>query len=126
MVGESLVRWLWGGFSIREATLSRFAILHFLLPLLFAAGVGAHLIFLHETGSRNPMGLKTRVDKIPFHPYFTSIDAAGFAGVLTLCGAVRVIRPWQMGDPENFLPADPITTPIHIKPEWYFLFAYAI
>jgi len=126
LVGDEIVFWLWGGFAVGNATLTRFFSLHFLLPFLIAALRGVHLLFLHETGSSNPLGLRGDFDKSPFHPYFTVKDALGFRLFFVLFFGVCFQGPWDMGDPENFIPANPIVTPVHIQPEWYFLFAYAI
>lgn len=99
---------------------------HFLAPFVVAGVARAHLIFLHSTGSSNPVGLNSTFDAIPFHPYFSTIDALVGVTVLATVGGVRVVDPWTFGDPENFLPADGLVTPVHIKPEWYFLFAYTV
>nr|YP_009744374.1 cytochrome b [Cynoglossus roulei]QIE13328.1 cytochrome b [Cynoglossus roulei] len=125
-VGPSLVQWIWGGFSVDNATLTRFFTFHFLLPFIIAAVVMLHLIFLHETGSNNPLGLNSNVDKIPFHPYFSYKDLLGFIMMLSLLTLLALFYPNALGDPDNFTPANPLVTPPHIKPEWYFLFAYAI
>nr|ABN47305.1 cytochrome b [Sphoeroides pachygaster] len=125
-MGDSLVRWIWGGFSVDHATLTRFFAFHFLLPFIIAAATVIHLIFLHETGSNNPLGLNSNADKIPFHPYFSYKDLVGFAVLLTSLTALALFSPNYLGDPDNFTPANPLVTPTHIKPEWYFLFAYAI
>ena len=126
VVGQEIVLWLWGGFSVRNATLTRFFTLHFLIPFVLAALRAVHLVFLHETGSSNPLGVNRNFDKSPFHPYFSIKDLLGFflffAGFIYIC----LQAPWDLGDPENFIPANPIVTPVHIQPEWYFLFAYAI
>lgn len=124
--GSRLVEWLWGGFSVGNPTLSRFFTLHFLLPFVIAALVMIHLIFLHETGSNNPLGLNRNFDKIPFHPYFSIKDIVGFLLALYFLVVLALTSPYYLGDPDNFTPANPISTPAHIKPEWYFLFAYAI
>lgn len=124
--GQSIVEWLWGGFAVGNPTLSRFFTLHFLLPFIITALVLVHLIFLHETGSNNPIGLNRNFDKIPFHPYFSIKDIAGFFILLYLLIILSIHNPYLLGDPDNFIPANPISTPAHIKPEWYFLFAYAI
>lgn len=124
--GRSIVEWLWGGFAVSNPTLSRFFTLHFLLPFVIAAMVIVHLIFLHETGSNNPIGINRNFDKIPFHPYFTIKDILGFFIALYLLIILSMQNPYLLGDPDNFIPANPISTPAHIKPEWYFLFAYAI
>nr|UZC29796.1 cytochrome b [Microtus richardsoni]UZC29822.1 cytochrome b [Microtus richardsoni]UZC29835.1 cytochrome b [Microtus richardsoni]UZC29848.1 cytochrome b [Microtus richardsoni]UZC29861.1 cytochrome b [Microtus richardsoni] len=125
-IGTTLVEWIWGGFSVDKATLTRFFAFHFILPFIITALVLVHLLFLHETGSNNPTGLNSDSDKIPFHPYFTIKD---FLGVLILLMAFMILTlffPDILGDPDNYTPANPLNTPPHIKPEWYFLFAYAI
>nr|Q9MI32.1 RecName: Full=Cytochrome b; AltName: Full=Complex III subunit 3; AltName: Full=Complex III subunit III; AltName: Full=Cytochrome b-c1 complex subunit 3; AltName: Full=Ubiquinol-cytochrome-c reductase complex cytochrome b subunit [Microtus mexicanus]AAF97421.1 cytochrome B [Microtus mexicanus] len=125
-VGTTLVEWIWGGFSVDKATLTRFFAFHFILPFIITALVLVHLLFLHETGSNNPTGLNSDADKIPFHPYYTVKD---FLGVLLLLMAFMILTlffPDILGDPDNYTPANPLNTPPHIKPEWYFLFAYAI
>nr|QIJ93987.1 cytochrome b [Eremias arguta]QIJ93988.1 cytochrome b [Eremias arguta] len=125
-VGNTLVGWVWGGFAIDNATLTRFFTLHFLLPFIIMAVSMVHLLFLHETGSNNPTGLDSNSDKIPFHPYYSYKDALG-ALIMILCLLyLALFSPNLLGDPENFSPANPLVTPPHIKPEWYFLFAYAI
>nr|AEE37267.1 cytochrome b [Hemidactylus dawudazraqi]AEE37269.1 cytochrome b [Hemidactylus dawudazraqi] len=125
-IGTQLVEWLWGGFAVSNATLTRFFTLHFLLPFLIFATMMLHLVFLHETGSNNPTGLNTNSDKIHFHPYFTYKDLLGAGLMLTTTMYLSLFTPLLLGDPENFTPANPLSTPPHIKPEWYFLFAYAI
>lgn len=125
-IGNTLVQWIWGGFSVDNATLTRFFTFHFLLPFVIAAATLLHLLFLHETGSNNPLGLNSNVDKIPFHPYFTYKDLLGFILLLLALSSLALFSPNYLGDPDNFTPANPLVTPPHIKPEWYFLFAYAI
>nr|YP_009944145.1 cytochrome b [Lanius ludovicianus]ANE10986.1 cytochrome b [Lanius sphenocercus sphenocercus]QOD95989.1 cytochrome b [Lanius ludovicianus] len=125
-IGQTLVEWAWGGFSVDNPTLTRFFALHFLLPFLIAGLTLVHLTFLHETGSNNPLGVPSDCDKIPFHPYYSIKDILGFALMLILLAALALFSPNMLGDPENFAPANPLATPPHIKPEWYFLFAYAI
>nr|YP_010976053.1 cytochrome b [Fundulus catenatus]AGT19827.1 cytochrome b [Fundulus catenatus]WNX94361.1 cytochrome b [Fundulus catenatus] len=125
-IGNALVQWIWGGFSVDNATLTRFFAFHFLLPFIVAAATMIHLIFLHETGSNNPTGLNSDADKISFHPYFSYKDILGFALLLATLISLALFSPNLLGDPENFTPANPLVTPPHIKPEWYFLFAYAI
>nr|BAU45779.1 cytochrome b [Cobitis sp. CBM-ZF-12302] len=125
-VGNALVQWIWGGFSVDNATLTRFFAFHFLLPFIIAAATILHLLFLHETGSNNPMGLNSDADKVSFHPYFSYKDLLGFAVVLLALTSLSLFSPNLLGDPDNFTPANPLVTPPHIKPEWYFLFAYAI
>nr|BAI77338.1 cytochrome b [Acentrophryne dolichonema] len=124
--GNTLVQWIWGGFSVDNATLTRFFTFHFLFPFIIAALTIIHLLFLHETGSNNPLGVNSDSDKIPFHPYFSYKDLLGFAVMLTALGSLALFWPNLLGDPDNFIPANPLITPPHIKPEWYFLFAYAI
>lgn len=124
--GNIIVEWLWGGFAVGNPTLSRFFTLHFLIPFVIAAIVIVHLIFLHETGSNNPIGVNSNFDKVPFHPYFTIKDIVGFIIALYFLTILSIQNPYLLGDPDNFIPANPISTPAHIKPEWYFLFAYAI
>nr|AFX67448.1 cytochrome b [Rhadinocentrus ornatus] len=125
-IGNSLVQWIWGGFSVDNATLTRFLAFHFLLPFIIAAMTMVHLIFLHETGSNNPTGLNSDADKISFHPYFSYKDLLGFALLLVALTSLALFSPNLLGDPDNYTPANPLMTPPHIKPEWYFLFAYAI
>nr|QYX87550.1 cytochrome b [Microspingus cabanisi] len=125
-IGQTLVEWLWGGFSVDNPTLTRFFALHFLLPFVIVGLTLVHLTFLHETGSNNPMGIPSDCDKIPFHPYYTIKDILGFMLMLALLVSLALFAPNLLGDPENFTPANPLVTPPHIKPEWYFLFAYAI
>nr|AML26541.1 cytochrome b [Staphylinidae sp. BMNH 1274696] len=125
-LGMDIVQWLWGGFAVDNATLTRFFTLHFLLPFIVAALVMIHLMFLHQTGSNNPIGTNSNMDKIPFHPYFSFKDLFGFIMLLMILTLLTLINPYLLGDPDNFIPANPLVTPVHIQPEWYFLFAYAI
>nr|AFX69340.1 cytochrome b [Pseudoxiphophorus bimaculatus] len=125
-MGDTLVQWIWGGFSVDNATLTRFFAFHFLFPFIVAAATLVHLVFLHETGSNNPIGLNSNTDKISFHPYFSYKDLLGFVFLLAMLVILSLFSPNLLGDPENFTPANPLVTPPHIKPEWYFLFAYAI
>nr|ABU45768.1 cytochrome b [Spiza americana] len=125
-IGQTLVEWAWGGFSVDNPTLTRFFALHFLLPFVSLGLTLVHLTFLHETGSNNPLGIPSDCDKIPFHPYYTIKDILGFVLMLSLLVSLALFAPNLLGDPENFTPANPLVTPPHIKPEWYFLFAYAI
>nr|AAZ92459.1 cytochrome b [Lepilemur ankaranensis] len=125
-VGTDLVEWIWGGFSVSKATLTRFFALHFILPFIISALVMIHLLFLHETGSNNPLGMPSNSDKIPFHPYYTSKDFLGLLLLILLLMTTALFYPDLLGDPDNYTPANPLNTPPHIKPEWYFLFAYAI
>uniref|UniRef100_A0AAU7BAX9 Cytochrome b n=1 Tax=Ischyroplectron isolatum TaxID=3073460 RepID=A0AAU7BAX9_9ORTH len=125
-LGIDLVQWVWGGFAVDNATLTRFFTIHFLLPFIVAALTLIHLLFLHQTGSNNPLGTNSNIDKIPFHPYFTFKDIIGMILVATALTLLTLLNPYLLGDPDNFIPANPLVTPVHIQPEWYFLFAYAI
>ncbi|UPP55956.1 cytochrome b (mitochondrion) [Ictalurus furcatus] len=125
-MGNALVQWIWGGFSVDNATLTRFFAFHFLLPFAIIAATLLHALFLHETGSNNPVGLNSDADKISFHPYFSYKDLLGFVFLIVALASLALFSPNLLGDPENFTPANPLVTPPHIKPEWYFLFAYAI
>nr|YP_010596620.1 cytochrome b [Hystrix indica]WAK83256.1 cytochrome b [Hystrix indica] len=125
-IGTTLVEWIWGGFSVDKATLTRFFAFHFILPFIIMALVLVHLLFLHETGSNNPSGINSNSDKIPFHPYYTIKDILGLLLMLTVLLILVLFSPDLLGDPDNYTPANPLNTPPHIKPEWYFLFAYAI
>nr|ADR78984.1 cytochrome b [Pomatorhinus musicus]ADR78989.1 cytochrome b [Pomatorhinus ruficollis similis]AFB20058.1 cytochrome b [Pomatorhinus ruficollis]AGX28944.1 cytochrome b [Pomatorhinus ruficollis laurentei]AGX28948.1 cytochrome b [Pomatorhinus ruficollis albipectus] len=125
-IGQTLVEWAWGGFSVDNPTLTRFFAIHFLLPFVIAGLTLVHLTLLHDTGSNNPLGIPSDCDKIPFHPYYTIKDVLGFALMFIPLATLALFAPNLLGDPENFTPANPLATPPHIKPEWYFLFAYAI
>nr|WDE73773.1 cytochrome b [Stenopelmatus sp.] len=125
-LGTDLVQWVWGGFAVDNATLTRFFTFHFVLPFIVTAATMIHLLFLHQTGSNNPLGLNSDIDKIPFHPYFTFKDIIGFTILIMMLTLLTLLNPYLLGDPDNFIPANPLVTPIHIQPEWYFLFAYAI
>nr|QTH79171.1 cytochrome b [Heptamelus sp.] len=125
-LGTMLVQWLWGGFSVDNPTLTRFFSFHFLIPFIILAMVIIHLMFLHETGSNNPLGTNSNLDKIFFHSLFSLKDLIGFIIMTYMLILLVLISPNFLGDPDNFLPANPLVTPPHIKPEWYFLFAYAI
>nr|BDU79018.1 cytochrome b [Homona magnanima] len=125
-LGNMLVNWIWGGFAVDNATLTRFYTFHFLLPFILAMMTMIHLLFLHQTGSNNPLGINSNLDKIPFHPFFSFKDLVGFLIMLFFLIMLIMINPNLLGDPDNFIPANPLVTPIHIQPEWYFLFAYAI
>nr|YP_010248580.1 cytochrome b [Coraebus cavifrons]QTK22434.1 cytochrome b [Coraebus cavifrons] len=124
--GKEIVQWLWGGFAVDNATLNRFFTLHFALPFLILAMVMIHLLFLHQSGSNNPMGTSMNLDKIPFHPYYSTKDLVGFIITVFILFSLTLMHPFMLGDPDNFIPANPLVTPVHIQPEWYFLFAYAI
>nr|YP_009104616.1 cytochrome b [Narcine entemedor]AIT70287.1 cytochrome b [Narcine entemedor] len=125
-IGNMLVQWIWGGFSVDNATLTRFFTFHFMLPFIMAAMTMVHILFLHEKGSNNPTGLNSDMDKIPFHPYYSYKDMLGFLMLTLTIIILALFSPNLLNDTENFIPANPLVTPTHIKPEWYFLFAYAI
>jgi len=125
-LGNIIVQWLWGGYSINNATLNRFYSIHFILPFLILIFIILHLFFLHKTGSSNPLGTNRNYYKIPFHIYFTLKDLIGFIIFLFIFIIIILEYPYIFCDPDNFLPANPLITPTHIQPEWYFLFAYAI
>nr|YP_010491915.1 cytochrome b [Oraesia emarginata]UWM92701.1 cytochrome b [Oraesia emarginata] len=125
-LGTMLVNWIWGGFAVDNATLTRFYTFHFLLPFIILMMTMIHLLFLHQTGSNNPLGLNSNYDKIPFHPFFTFKDLIGAIMLLFFLIMLTLTNPYLLGDPDNFIPANPLVTPVHIQPEWYFLFAYAI
>nr|YP_010031606.1 cytochrome b [Necremnus tutae]QOV03001.1 cytochrome b [Necremnus tutae] len=125
-IGESIVKWLWGGFSVNNATLNRFYSFHFILPFIILFMVIIHLVFLHDSGSSNPMGLNSNFNKIPFNPYYTIKDLIGFIILISFLLIICMLNPYILSDPENFNKANSMITPIHIQPEWYFLFAYAI
>lgn len=125
-VGSDLVQWIWGGFAVDNATLTRFFTFHFVLPFLVAAASIVHLLFIHQSGANNPLGVISNGDKITFHPYFTFKDVVGFVVLFIFLIILTLLAPYYLGDPDNFIPANPLVTPAHIQPEWYFLFAYAI
>nr|AFQ62408.1 cytochrome b [Abraeinae sp. MJTNT-2012] len=125
-LGTDIVQWIWGGFAVDNATLTRFFSFHFIFPFIIIALVLIHLLFLHQTGSNNPLGSNSNIDKMPFHPYFSFKDIVGFLIMLMSLTILTLSNPYMLGDPDNFIPANPLVTPVHIQPEWYFLFAYAI
>ena len=128
VVGESIVTWLWGGYSVDNPTLNRFFVLHFLMPFVIVGIVFLHLIALHQTGSNNPTGvpMKSKKDAIAFHPYFTIKDLVGFVAFFLVFGYFLFFYPNSLGHPDNYIPANPMVTPAHIVPEWYFLPFYAV
>ncbi len=128
LVGESITVWLWGGFSVDNPTLNRMFALHYLLPFVIFAVVFLHIVALHITGSNNPTGVepKSEADTIPFHPYYTIKDLFGLSVFLIFFAAFVFYAPNYLGHPDNYIPADPLVTPAHIVPEWYFLPFYAI
>lgn len=125
-VGSSLVTWLWGGFAVDNPTLTRFFTFHFLIPFAVSALTIIHIFFLHQFGSNNPLGVSCSPDKVPFHWYYTIKDTLGFCILIRSLLFIVFFYPQQLGEADNFIPANPIVTPPHIVPEWYFLFAYAI
>nr|YP_010890074.1 cytochrome b [Praya dubia]WJJ70098.1 cytochrome b [Praya dubia] len=125
-IGIDVVQWIWGGFSVGNATLTRFYSLHYLFPFILVGLVLIHIIFLHDTGSNTPVGLNINSDKIPFHIYFTIKDVYGIIILFIVLFNLVFYSPNLLGDPENFIKANSLVTPLHIMPEWYFLFAYAI
>ena len=128
VVGESIVTWLWGGFAVDNPTLNRFFALHYLLPFVIVAVVALHVVALHVHGSNNPLGIdpKGPQDTVPFHPYYTMKDGFGVVVFLIVFSIFVFFAPDYMGHPDNYTPADPLVTPPHIVPEWYFLPFYAI
>nr|YP_004123325.1 cytochrome b [Paranemertes cf. peregrina SCS-2010]ADD62158.1 cytochrome b [Paranemertes cf. peregrina SCS-2010] len=125
-IGGSLVEWVWGGFAVDNATLTRFFAFHYLVPFIILGGSVVHLVFLHEVGANNPLGINSFGDSVSFHPYYTYKDLFGVVFIVFFLSFFVLIFPYLLGDPENFIPANPLVTPVHIQPEWYFLFAYAI
>jgi len=126
LVGPSIVEWLWGGFSVDNATLNRFFSLHYLVPFLIAGAVLIHLSLLHKDGSNNPIGINAAVDNIPFYPYFYTKDLLAFLILLLFFSFFVFYYPNTLGHSDNYIPANPLVTPTHIVPEWYFLPFYAI
>jgi len=126
IVGNDLVTWIWGGPSVSQPTLNRFFSLHFLLPMIITVVVIIHLMLLHEKGSSNPSNVQTRVDKVKFNPLLSVKDTIPAILIIALMIVITSNTPNVLGDVENFNPANPLVAPIHIQPEWYFLFAYVI
>lgn len=125
-IGNQIVQWIWGGFGVGNATLNRFFSLHYLFPFILAGLSIIHLTLLHLSGSNNPIGVGLKNDVITFHPYYTIKDLYGILILTTLIISLICFVPNVLGDPENYIKANPLVTPVHIMPEWYFLFAYAI
>lgn len=125
-VGGAIVEWLWGGFSVDNATLNRFYSLHYLMPFIIAGMTLAHLSLLHDSGSNNPLGINTNVDTIPFYPYFYTKDLLAFLVLVLVLSFFVFFYPNELGHSDNYVPANPLVTPPHIVPEWYFLPFYAI
>ena len=128
IVGDVIVSWLWGGFTVDNPTLNRFYSLHYLMPFVIVGVVVLHMVSLHQHGSSNPLGIDAKgpQDKIPFHPYYTVKDLFGLSAFLTIFAGFVFFAPNFFGEPENYIPANPLQTPPHIVPEWYFLPYYAI
>jgi len=125
-VGQSIVDWLWGGFSVSNATLNRFYSLHYLMPFVIAGFVILHLALLHKDGSNNPLGINTNVDTVSFYPYFYVKDLFSFLILVSVFSFFVFFFPNALGHSDNYIPANPLSTPAHIVPEWYFLPFYAI
>jgi ubiquinol-cytochrome c reductase cytochrome b subunit len=127
-VGTAITEWLWGGFAVGDATLNRFFSLHYLLPFVIAGVVVLHIWALHVPGNNNPLGIdvKSPQDTVPFHPYYTVKDTFYLVLFTVLFAVLVFYAPNMLGDPENYTPANPLVTPAHIKPEWYYLPFYAI
>ena len=128
LVGEHIVTWLWGGFSVDNPTLNRFFALHYLLPFVIVGVVFLHIAALHIAGSNNPLGIQPKgpQDTIPFHPYYTAKDSVGLVVYFIVFAVLVFFAPNYLGHPDNYIPANPLVTPAHIVPEWYFLPFYAI
>jgi quinol-cytochrome oxidoreductase complex cytochrome b subunit len=126
VVGGAIVEWLWGGFSVDNATLNRFFSLHYLMPFVIAGLVIVHLSLLHTTGSNNPLGINKNVDTVSFYPYFYVKDLLAFFVLLSMFSFFVFFYPNTLGHADNYIPANPLVTPAHIVPEWYFLPFYAI
>jgi ubiquinol-cytochrome c reductase cytochrome b subunit len=128
VVGEPIRVWLLGGFAPDNAALNRFFSFHYLLPFVIAGVVILHIWALHIPGSNNPTGVevKSEQDTVPFHPYYTAKDGVGVGVALLVYCALIFFAPNLLGHPDNYLPANPLSTPAHIVPEWYFLPFYAI
>ena len=125
-VGSTVVVWVWGAYRVDNPTLSRFFSLHFLVPLAGSALILVHMLFLHNTGSNSPLGTSTPADRVYFHPYYTWKDIIGAVPAISALILLVMWAPWLLGEVDNFKPADPLVTPPHIVPEWYFLFAYTV
>jgi len=126
LIGKDIVDWLWGGFAVDNPTLNRFFSLHFTMPFVIVGAVLIHLALLHENGSNNPLGLTLKTENIPFYPYFYTKDLFGLMVLLLIFFIFIFYYPNSLGDPDNYIEANPMKTPLHIVPEWYFLPFYAI
>jgi len=125
-VGNDLVMWLWGGFSVNNATLNRFFSLHYLLPFLIAGAAIVHIAALHHKGSNNPLGINASSDKISFYPYLVAKDLVGFLILFIILSALVFFAPNLLSHPDNYIPANSLVTPLSISPEWYFMIVYCI
>ena len=125
-IGADLVIWLWGGYSVDNPTLTRFFSFHYLVPFILSGATVIHLFFLHSVGSNNPLSIPSYAEKVTFHWYFTIKDMFGFLVLFFFLFSLALFNPDYLGEPDNFIQANPMVTPVHIVPEWYFLFAYAI
>nr|YP_784030.1 cytochrome b [Acanthocardia tuberculata]ABF60136.1 cytochrome b [Acanthocardia tuberculata] len=125
-IGDMLAQWVWGGYTIGDPTLKRFFVLHFLVPFLMLVMVMIHILYLHDHGSSNPLGVSSDLDWYSFPSYYSTSDLVGILGMVSINVGVCLVAPDYFGNAANFIKADPMKTPIHIQPEWYFLFAYSI
>jgi ubiquinol-cytochrome c reductase cytochrome b subunit len=125
-IGQDLVEFIWGGFSVNNATLNRFFSLHYLLPFVLAALAIMHLIALHQDASNNPLGIVSKLDRVTFHPYYTFKDIVGFFAFFLVLSILVFFAPDVLGHPDNYKMADPLVTPSSIMPEWYLLSFYAV
>nr|AXP84525.1 cytochrome b [Perumytilus purpuratus] len=125
-IGGSIVEYVWGGYVVNTRTLTRFYSVHFIMPFLMVVVIFLHLFYLHDKGSNNPLGISSDSMLIPFHPFYTVKDVVGFTSLLLVLMFFVCVKPEMLGNPLNYIPADSYKTPIHIEPEWYFLFAYTI
>jgi quinol-cytochrome oxidoreductase complex cytochrome b subunit len=125
-IGKTIVEWIWGGFSVNNATLNRFLSLHYLLPFLIVGMTLVHLSLLHQWGSNNPLGINTNVDSVPFYPYFYVKDLFSFLFFVVIFSVFIFFIPNVLGHTDNYIVANSLVTPPHIVPEWYFLPFYAI
>nr|YP_010394008.1 apocytochrome b [Hyaloperonospora arabidopsidis]DAZ88016.1 TPA_asm: apocytochrome b [Hyaloperonospora arabidopsidis] len=126
LIGKDIVDWLWGGFAVDNPTLNRFFSLHFTFPFVIVGAVLIHLILLHEVGSNNPLGITLKTENIPFYPYFYTKDLFGLMILFLIFFIFIFYYPNTLGHPDNYIEANPMKTPLHIVPEWYFLPFYAI
>lgn len=126
LIGKDIVDWLWGGFAVDNPTLNRFFSLHFTMPFIIAGAVLIHLVLLHEVGSNNPLGITLKTENVPFYPYFYVKDLFGLMVLFLVFFTFIFYYPNTLGHPDNYIEANPMKTPLHIVPEWYFLPFYAI